>query len=71
MRRKIKQTPTPPKNPYDVNCFICNRGGTDLKYLGKDRWRHSYCNPGSPNWKEWYDLHPEEHTDAGDILRGS
>lgn len=53
-----------------VECFVCERGGTDLKYIGADRYRHGYCAPGSPNWKEWYDAHPEQHTDAGDILRG-
>jgi hypothetical protein len=70
-RGKLKlQASTVQKDSKGVDCFICQRGGTHLKYLGNDRYRHESCAPGSPNWKDWYDSHPEEHTDAGDILRG-
>ena len=51
------------------DCFICGRGGTALRYIGLDQYRHDDCEPGTRLWAEWYDLHPERHTDIGDILR--
>lgn len=71
---KARICPTPSENPYPTanerpDCFICNRGGLGMMYLGWNRYRHEDCAPGSRNWCEWYDGHPEGHTVEGDILR--
>jgi hypothetical protein len=65
MRAKPKELPSEPT----PDCFVCRRGGTALKYIGAEQYRHEDCAPGSKLWAEWYDLHPERHTDQGNILR--
>ncbi len=54
-----------------ADCYVCGRGGTQMRYLGNETYRHDDCEPGSRNWCEWYDQHPEAHTSQGDILRKS
>ena len=55
--------------PTHPDCYVCERGGISLRYIGKGLWRHEDCAPGSTNWCEWYDKHPESHSTAGKILR--
>jgi hypothetical protein len=65
MKGKPKELPSVPT----PDCYICGRGGTTLKYLGLDVYRHEDCAPGTRMWAEWYDANPMRHTDAGNILR--
>jgi hypothetical protein len=65
MKNKPKDLPSVPT----PDCFICGRGGTALKYIGVDLYRHDDCAPGTRMWAEWYDAHPERRSVIGDILR--
>jgi hypothetical protein len=42
-----------------------------MAYIGFGKYRHDSddCAPGGCNWVEWYDTHPEQHTEHGDIIR--
>lgn len=53
-----------------AQCCICERWGTypHMQLLGRGRYRHDACAPGTPLWLEWYETHPACHTEAGDIL---
>lgn len=66
---KVKEKPT--QSTHVPACFICDRIGGLMSYLGFGKFRHDSedCRPGGCNWREWYDLHPQLHTDAGNILR--
>lgn len=55
--------------PVKGECYICKRGGVNLRLVGATLARHDDCEPGSYNWLEWYATLPkEQRTDAGDIL---
>ena len=54
--------------PRDALCYVCERGGVDMLPMGLGVYRHEDCAPGSTLWVEWYERHPEKHTEAGEVL---
>lgn len=54
-------------------CCICDRvRWGNYQYLGKGKWRHAECAPGSHNWREYYMRLPEaKRTSAGNLLFNS
>ena len=50
-------------------CYVCDRTSRDLQMVGPGKFRHDDCNPGSPNWIDyWETLHAKQKTDAGAFI---
>lgn len=61
-----------PNTTESETCRYCDRvKWGQIVPLPNNQWRHQSCAPGSTSWCEWYDLHPERHSVAGDILRAT
>jgi hypothetical protein len=50
-------------------CYVCQRTSRDLQMVGPSKFRHDDCNPGSPNWADyWETLKAGQKTDAGQFI---
>lgn len=51
------------------SCYVCEREGRDLMMIGPGKFRHQDCNPGSPNWLDYFErLKEKDKTDAGQMI---
>ena len=66
-KRQLKTKPKAENNAHETRvseldrlipfrmCYVCARESRDLLMIGPGKFRHQDCNPGSPNWCEYYE----------------
>lgn len=80
-KRQSRQTPKGRANVFEKKvseldklvpfrtCYVCDRESRELLMIAPEKFRCQGCNPGSPNWIDyWERLHPKQKTDAGQFI---
>lgn len=50
-------------------CYVCDREGRDMQMIAPQKFRCHGCNPGSPNWCDYFErLEEAKRTDAHKLI---